>query len=37
MNEFQNRHVYLDSRPTGIPQAEHCGIRTASVLALQAG
>ena len=37
MNERQNRQVYLASRPSGIPQAEHFGIRTAPVAALQAG
>jgi len=37
MNELQNRLVYLASRPSGIPQADHFGIRTAPVAALRAG
>lgn len=37
MNKLQNRQVYLASRPSGIPQAEHFGIRSVPAPALQAG
>lgn len=37
MNPLQNRQVFLASRPSGIPQAEHFGIRTVPVADLREG
>lgn len=37
MNPLQNRQVFLASRPSGIPQADHFGIRTVPVADLREG
>lgn len=37
MNPLHNRQVFLASRPSGIPQAEHFGIRTVPVGDLREG